>query len=765
MPHRIISLFTIIFFALLASSSYAQLPPMEWQSLQVDEGSFVKQDKSTNTLFINAYFSLYYSTDGGSSWNASKICRFNTERRTFVINSLARYDDSTLFAGGENRSTPDHESLYRSTDNGRTWKPILFGDKVNTVLVYNSTILVNTVNWRDGSFIFRSADKGTTWQKFKRIPANIEDCTLLKTGDSSMIAVDWLFDETFLRSDDYGNSWQPITKPYPKNLRRMAQIGNTLLCSVPADADDKIPKIYRSYDAGRTWSVILDSTDQHFFYFLATDGKKFYALGYKNEDAGEFYSANTVAFIYSSDSTGRSWKKMGIVTSDFFWKEATPPYISTFTTFMVNKGAIFLPRGGNVYRTLDTAKTWQIVHTRYINENIRHMVSTQGVLYAATESGLYRSSNNSQTWRLMGTLSVEYARLNGAFPREFLEDQNIQQGSNIVQIEALSPAHIFATFHVGFFKTRFIYPALLMESLDSGKTWKKLFTPNKQPDINTVHSLQSFALHKNRIFLAQSDAPYVSDTSKQQWQKLSLPNNICQFISHQDMIVGFSNNGKIYRSLDNGITWDKQILSNDSIEIRKIVVIGKTFFTATNNGMYRSENDGVSWKSINVGLPTTNIVSVIATEKIVLASVGGNGLYISTNKGETWKLENKDIQFSQILFHNSSAVGFSNELIYSAKLPALTPEILNTIGSTSIRIFPHPISQTTTIGYRLREESRLNISVFNMYGVKVAEVADVELSAGEYFFDWTPQNIPSGMYLVRCTTSSSVETKTVQYIR
>ncbi|HLP52637.1 MAG TPA: T9SS type A sorting domain-containing protein [Chitinophagales bacterium] len=118
--------------------------------------------------------------------------------------------------------------------------------------------------------------------------------------------------------------------------------------------------------------------------------------------------------------------------------------------------------------------------------------------------------------------------------------------------------------------------------------------------------------------------------------------------------------GKIYRSTDNGHTWDSAVLNNN-FGIMKMLQLpnGHLFATSgaldatyTGAGVYYSDDDGVSWAQRNTGLGNLLFADGLAADKnnrlyVTTAdelSTGNAGLFYSDNEGQQWN--HVDISFN-----------------------------------------------------------------------------------------------------------------------
>lgn len=60
--------------------------------------------------------------------------------------------------------------------------------------------------------------------------------------------------------------------------------------------------------------------------------------------------------------------------------------------------------------------------------------------------------------------------------------------------------------------------------------------------------------------------------------------------------------------------------------------------------------------------------------------------------------------------------------------------------------FPNPFNPSTKISFTLKNASNVNVSVFNVSGKKVSQLADGYMNEGKYEVTWNAANYPSGTY-------------------
>ena len=80
--------------------------------------------------------------------------------------------------------------------------------------------------------------------------------------------------------------------------------------------------------------------------------------------------------------------------------------------------------------------------------------------------------------------------------------------------------------------------------------------------------------------------------------------------------------------------------------------------------------------------------------------------------------------------------------------PAVPEAITIPIGYALAQNYPNPFNPSTTIRFDVATRSRVRLSIFNVLGQKVAELANEEVSTGTYERVWNAR-VASGLYIYR----------------
>lgn len=155
---------------------------------------------------------------------------------------------------------------------------------------------------------------------------------------------------------------------------------------------------------------------------------------------------------------------------------------------------------------------------------------------------------------------------------------------------------------------------------------------------------------------------------------------IIEFAAGPDGDLYFSDPGNLYRSIDNGSTWE--ISPFDLVHVEGILPLsaGDLLIGLYGDGIYRLTDHGASWSQTNVTEPVWELIANDERSLIFAVAVGG-GLYVSTDRGETWDLTQPEWSVSAVrigphgrvyVFADDTYVsddGFSWEKLSSSRFP------------------------------------------------------------------------------------------------
>jgi len=86
---------------------------------------------------------------------------------------------------------------------------------------------------------------------------------------------------------------------------------------------------------------------------------------------------------------------------------------------------------------------------------------------------------------------------------------------------------------------------------------------------------------------------------------------------------------------------------------------------------------------------------------------------------------------------------------------------LKVVTKNCISNYPNPFNPETMIDYTLKDGSKVNITVYNSLGQKVAELVDGYVPAGSYQVKWNGLNYASGFYFLKMQTAEHTITQKI----
>jgi flagellar hook assembly protein FlgD len=73
--------------------------------------------------------------------------------------------------------------------------------------------------------------------------------------------------------------------------------------------------------------------------------------------------------------------------------------------------------------------------------------------------------------------------------------------------------------------------------------------------------------------------------------------------------------------------------------------------------------------------------------------------------------------------------------------------------------YPNPFNPTTTLSFTVQNEGLLQLSIYNISGQLVSELAHEYRTPGSVEYNWDAGNHPSGVYLARLNINNTFYTQ------
>ncbi|MCB2205844.1 hypothetical protein KQI65_13955 [bacterium] len=331
--------------------------------------------------------------------------------------------------------------------------------------------------------------------------------------------------------------------------------------------------------------------------------------GFEN---GTLFAGTVGHGVLKSTNGGASWEKTGLQSGDIAFLYATPAnsLIAFSYTGYISWRSIWISRDGGMQweqqkEEMDMPYGWSVVHR------------TGSAIFSEGGGGLHRSDDNGRTWTVLRDSAFDKC-CSGDYLLEFFPDGN-----------ALACNY-----------------RTLYRSADNGKNWDKI-----QPGITAFTSMFHDGLG-NVVMAARDTAAEFGAPSS--LYRVSPEGAVLEKLGPAPMVDGptstivlsdglllAGHNEKaegIFRSTDAGRTWVDTLMAGTRIADFHLGVDG-SIFAATAAGLYRSRDNGTSWKLCSM-TTAPRTITAIETDSLgtLYAGTMFGGLYASTDDGGSWEV-------------------------------------------------------------------------------------------------------------------------------
>ena len=170
-----------------------------------------------------------------------------------------------------------------------------------------------------------------------------------------------------------------------------------------------------------------------------------------------------------------------------------------------------------------------------------------------------------------------------------------------------------------------------------------------------------------------------------------------------DLLVWVSRRG-LFQTSNNGETWVK---IDSTLKFSSLALNGTDLLAGTTTGVYLSADNGISWSSINNGLPDYVNDGSITTLSVSPNGVGGNnlfagtdsaGVFLSTNNGTNWSsIGLLDNHVYDLIITDTSLFAITYYWLWRYPLLELLLELKTRVSKSRLNLYLSRIIQTHLI--------------------------------------------------------------------
>jgi photosystem II stability/assembly factor-like uncharacterized protein len=554
---------------------------------------------------------VYKSTDGGKTWRKTLFSNAdagvvdliidpNNSRVLYATTWNARRTPYSLSSGGEG------SALWKSTDNGETWKELstndgfakgILGIMGITVSPANSNRLYAMVENEKEGGLYTSTDAGTTWHKIndeRKLRQRAWYYTRLyaDTKDENTV---YVLNVRYHKSTDGGKSFSTYNAPHgdhhdlwiaPEDPNRMI-IG-----------DDGGAQV--SYDGGRNWSTYLNQPTAQ-FYRVTTDNAFPYRIYVAQQDN------STIRIPHRTEGvsiTAEDWERTA-------GGESAHIAVDPDNNEIVYGGSYdgFLTRVNHDKNTVRSISVWPDNPMGHGVEDMKYRFQWNfPIIFSKHNSNrmytfsqhVHVTENEGQSWEVISpdltTNDPEKMKSSGG---PITQDNTSVEYYCTIFAAAESPLKE-GLLWVG------SDDGLVHVTRDGGQNWDNV-TPKGIPSNMMINSVEPSA--------HQQGTAYIAGTR----YKLG------DFTPY------------LYKTIDYGKSW-KKITSGIPAEhftrvLREDPEKKGLLYAGTETGMYISFDDGKNWKPFQLNLPIVPITDLTIKDNNLIVATQGRSIWIIDDLG------------------------------------------------------------------------------------------------------------------------------------
>ena len=734
----------------LAALEWEYLGPRRAESSSVSVSTVAMAPSAPEVMYAGTSDGVWRSTNGGVDWAPTRLM---ARMRGVYVDAG---DPGTVYASSASEGYSQADNM-KSTDGGDTWQrlsvqgSLLAADPVREGRLYAVLALYDSDTGEGQCDYTVSDDGGLTWREIGSLDErSYGNFVHVHPANPSMVYVGVM--STLGRggfvSRDGGTTWTQLQLGRP--LSAMAGDPEAPEGMFGVDRDG----VWYSEDGGATWALraslpvvgllglvvhplnrdwlwtwrfgnVWESRDGGYHWRRAGTGENMVQLVPHLGDAdGAFCVAGRTLRV--TRDGGQQWERVelavhGLSLSSLAVDEVGHLHSAGWYGFGVSNVSVWLTSEDGGQNWVEVELTGQEVSGWF--KMLRHDPGDPGIVVAHDPTvGFVRSEDRGATWSVL-SLSAEPTLSTGVDP-----DLVIAAGEQEGRWYAVDPADV-----------------TLYRSDDGGRTWAAV-----REDVCTVA-------------VSPGDG--------------------------EEVFTGSWEEGSVWRSRDGGRTWTNLGTVAEGARVARLGIHPLALarlYAVTSGGVYVSEDEGETWGEPLLEFELTRTSGVKMRfgpqdAEVVYVTTGGQ-LWESRDSGQSWESLLEAV--GSPTWINDLAVDPQDpEWLYVAtprgayrwhsagKVTAVGEERDAVPVSFALQAnYPNPFNGETVIGYTVPAAGRVELTVYNVLGQRVASLVREEQAPGPHEVVWdgrdaSGRELATGMYLCRLRSGGQVAVRRMLLLR